>query len=59
MTSRTLPNASRGNPRPIRPEWQITPAEIAAMIARPYFLRFIVERRQRRKLKPALRRSSH
>lgn len=57
MSSRTLPSAGRGHPRPVRPEWKITPGEIAAMLARPYFLRFTVERRPRRKLKTAPRRN--
>lgn len=59
MSSRTLPNAGRGNPRPVRPEWRIPPAEIIAMLARPHFLHFTIERRPRRKLKPAPRRISN
>ncbi|MCC7251836.1 hypothetical protein [Hyphomicrobium sp.] len=50
MSDRTLP---RGQVRPVDPAWQLSPGEIAAMLARPYFTRFIVERRPRRKSKPA------
>jgi hypothetical protein len=59
MSSRALPVAGRGHPRPVRPEWQLSPAEILAMLARPYFLKFTVERRPRRKLKPAPRRKAN
>lgn len=59
MSSRTSMVAGRGHPRPVRPEWQLSPAEIFAMLARPYFLKFTVERRPRRKLKPALRRKAN
>lgn len=53
MSDRRMPTAGRGHPRPVRPEWQVTPAEIFAMLARPHFTRFTVERRSRRKFKPA------
>lgn len=59
MSSRSLPVAGRGHPRPVRPEWQLTPSELAAMLARPHFLKFTIERRPRRKVKPALRRISN
>lgn len=59
MSSRTSMVAGRGHPRPVRPEWQITPTELAAMLARPHFLKFTVERRPRRKLKPAPRRKAN
>lgn len=56
MSDRALP---RGQPRPVDPAWKLSPGEIATMLARPYFTRFIVERRPRRKLKPAPRRTAN
>lgn len=47
MSSRQLPR-ERGQPRPVSLAWLYTPQEIAAMLARPHFLRFRVERRSRR-----------
>lgn len=47
MSRRTLPH--HGQLRPVNPAWLLTPAEIAAMLARPHFLRFRVERRSRRR----------
>lgn len=56
MSSRTSIVAGRGNPRPVRPEWQLSPAEIFAMLARHSFLKFTVKRRPRRASETALRR---
>lgn len=49
MSDRKRP---RGQVRPIDPAWQLSRAEIVAMLARPYFQRFFIERRPRRKLRP-------
>lgn len=41
----------RGRPRPVRPEWQLSPFEIADMQLRPYLTRrpvVVVKSRQRR-----------
>jgi len=43
MSNRIAP---RGQARPVDPAWQLSQAEIVAMLARPYFQRFIVVRRQ-------------
>lgn len=50
---------TRGQPRPVDPAWKLSPGEIAATLARPHFLRFIVVRRPRRHPKTAPRRISN
>lgn len=39
-----------GNPRPARPEWQLSQQEAWAMITRPHFARFVVVRVVRRQV---------
>lgn len=51
MSNRRL----RGYPRPTSPQWQLSQAELFAMIARPHFSRFVITRKLQRRSESARR----